>query len=127
MNGAAKIAAGVTAFFQAVIALVEMLLWMRPFVHRRLLFEYAEAQKVAPIVRNAGLYNAFLLAGLIWGLTADKGRAGICTFFLACVAIAGVFGAVTLETTSPFPMTLLIQTLPAAVGLAALRWPAASR
>jgi hypothetical protein len=39
------------------------------------------------------------------------------------VAIAGVFGALTLKTRSPFPLTLVIQTLPAALGLAAIWWP----
>jgi len=118
--------AGLTAFFQCVIALVEMTLWMQPWVHSRLKFDATQAEKAAGIVMNAGLYNAFLAAGLIWGLSATSGRADILTFFLACVAIAGVFGAVTLETTSPFPMTLIIQTLPAVLGLAAIWWPRAS-
>src|SRR3954454_9184415 len=98
--------AGVTAFFQCGIALIEMLFWMHPDVHSRLLFNAAEAEKAASIVRNAGLYNAFLAAGLVWGLRASSGRAEILNFFLSCVAIAGVFGALTLKTASAFPMTL---------------------
>lgn len=113
-------AAGIAAFFQCVIALIELLFWMDPRVHSRLMFNASEAQKAAPIVRNAGLYNAFLAAGLIWGFAASSGREEIFTFFLACVAIAGVFGALTLRTKSPFPLPLVGQTLPAAVGLAAI-------
>jgi putative membrane protein len=119
----ANIAAGVTALFQCIIAMVEIVFWMNPKVHSRLFFDAVEAQKAAPIVQNAGLYNAFLAAGLIWGFAAKSGRAGIFTFFFACVAIAGVFGALTLETRSPFPLTLVVQTLPAALGLAAIWWP----
>jgi putative membrane protein len=119
----AIVAAGVTAFFQGAIALIEMVFWMNPKVHSRLMFDASQAQKAAPIVQNAGLYNAFLAVGLIWGFAASSGRAGILTFFLACVAIAGIFGALTLKTKSPFPLTLVVQTLPAAVGLAAIWWP----
>jgi len=112
----ANIAAGVTALYQCVIAVVEIFFWMYPEVHSRLYFDAIKAQKVAAIVQNAGLYNAFLAAGLIWGFAAKSERAWIFTFFLACVAVAGVFGALTLKTKSPFPMTLVVQTLPAAVG-----------
>jgi putative membrane protein len=123
----AIVVAWITALFQCVIALIEMVFWMHPKVHSRLMFDETEARKVAPIVQNAGLYNAFLAAGLFWGFAAGAGRANILTFFLACVGIAGVFGALTLKTKSPFPMTLVIQTLPAALGLAAMWWPGASR
>jgi len=64
-----------------------------------------EALKVAPIVANAGLYNGFITAGLIWGLVSGKNGDVIKVFFLVCVIIAGIFGAVTLKWT-----TLLIQT-----------------
>ena len=73
--------AGVTVLFQSGIALIEMLFWMHPDVHWRLLFNAAEAEKAASIVRNAGLYNAFLAAGLIWGLRAGSGRTAILSFF----------------------------------------------
>jgi putative membrane protein len=115
------VASGFAVFFQGVIAVVEMFLWMHPKVYSRLLFEEDDARKVAPIVRNAGLYNAFLAAGLIWGIAELRaGHGDVLAFFLACVAIAGVFGAITLKTSSPFPLTLLIQTLPAVLGLAGL-------
>lgn len=117
------IAAEIVAASQSLIALVEMGFWMRPAVHTRLFFGEEDARKVAPIVRNAGLYNAFLAAGLVWGFAAGPDRAWIFSFFLVCVAIAGIFGAFTLKSRSPFPLTLLIQTRPAAIGLAAIWWP----
>ncbi|WP_165069176.1 DUF1304 domain-containing protein [Paludisphaera rhizosphaerae] len=111
------IGSGLTVLCQSLIAILEMFFWMHPKVYPRLFFDEETARKVAPIVRNVGLYNAFLAAGLIWGLLY---RNDLLMFSLACVAIAGIFGAVTLKTRSPFPMTLLIQTLPAAIGLAGL-------
>ena len=105
----------VVAIVQCAIAFVEMFLWRRPRVHSRLHFSVDEARKVAPIVANAGLYNAFLAAGLIWALLAGSNTPGVAPFFLSCVIVAGLFGAVTLK-----PTTLLLQTLPAAAALAAL-------
>ena len=102
------------ALVQIVIATVEMFLWKVPRVHSRLNFTDDEAKKVAPIVANAGLYNSFLAAGLIWGLLSNSGRTQIEVFFLTCVVIAGVFGAVTLK-----PTTLVLQSLPGALGLVA--------
>jgi putative membrane protein len=117
------VASVVTALFQSGIAIVEMALWKYPCVYTQLKYDEHEARKVAPIVMNAGLYNAFLAAGLIWGIMELRraGRRDVLEFFLACVAIAGIFGAVTLETKTAFPTTLFIQTLPAALGLAGLR------
>ncbi len=47
------------------------------------------------LAANQGLYNGFLAAGLVWGL-AWATRARACKiFFLACVVVAGVFGAAT--------------------------------
>ena len=105
----------VVAAVQCLIAAVEMFLWQRPRIHRRLDFTADEARKVAPIVANAGLYNAFLAAGLVWALLAGSATPGVGPFFLSCVIVAGLFGAVTLK-----PTTLVLQTLPASAALAAL-------
>ena len=113
--------------FVAIVALVEIILciaeiffWKEPVIHQRLGFTLEEAIKVAPIVANAGLYNGFLAAGLIWGLVSGKTGDAIKLFFLVCVIIAGIFGAATLTRTP-----LLIQTAPAAIALFLiwiLRW-----
>jgi putative membrane protein len=116
----AAVLVSLVALVQIAIATVEMFLWNVPRVHSRLSFTDAEAKKVAPIVANAGLYNSFLAAGLIWGLLAGSGGPPIEVFFLACVAVAGVFGAVTLK-----PTTLVLQTLPAVLALVAV-WLARS-
>lgn len=95
-----------------LLLVVEMFLWKEPVIHQRLGFTLDEALKVAPIVANAGLYNGFLAAGLIWGLMSGKTGDGIKIFCLGCVIIAGIFGAATLTWTP-----LLIQTAPGAIAL----------
>ncbi len=102
----------IVALVHILLLVAEMFLWKEPFIHQRLGFTLEEALKVAPIVANAGLYNGFLAAGLIWGLVSDKNGDAIKVFFLACVIIAGIFGAATLTRTP-----LLIQTAPGAIAL----------
>jgi putative membrane protein len=102
----------IVALVHILLLVVEIFLWKEPFIHQRLGFTLEEALKVAPIVANAGLYNGFLAAGLIWGLVSDKNGDAIKVFFLACVIIAGIFGAATLTRTP-----LLIQTAPGAIAL----------
>ncbi len=102
----------IVALVHILLFVVEIFFWKEPFIHGRLGFTLEEALKVAPIVANAGLYNGFLAAGLIWGLISGKNGDAIKIFFLACVIIAGIFGAVTLTQTP-----LLIQTAPGAIAL----------
>ena len=66
---------------------------------------------------NQGIYNAFLAVGLVWSLMIKdrKWQVNVATCFLLFVAIAGIFGAVTVTI-----KTLLIQTLPAVIALALL-------
>jgi putative membrane protein len=111
----ANVLVAVVALVHVAIAVVEMLFWNQPFAHEGLHYNAEEALKVAPIVANAGLYNGFLAAGLIWGLRSSRDATSIKVFFLTCVIIAGIFGAVTLKWT-----TLVLQTLPGAVALLAV-------
>ena len=66
---------------------------------------------------NQGIYNAFLAAGLTWALLIRdaKWQINVAICFLLFVAVAGVFGAVTVTT-----RTLFIQTVPAVIALALL-------
>lgn len=59
---------------------------------------------------NQGLYNGFLAAGLIWSLLIQDPiwSVNIALFFLACVAVAGIYGALTVSK-----KILYIQALPA--------------
>jgi putative membrane protein len=71
----------------------------------------------AVLARNQGLYNGFLVAGLLWGLVS--GRRDVKVFFLGCVVVAGIFGGLTAKAS-----ILLTQALP---GLLALVCVLASR
>jgi len=55
--------------------------------------EFASASKA--LAANQGLYNGFLAAGLVWGLALVPTETPIKIFFLACITLAGIFGAVT--------------------------------
>lgn len=71
------------------------------------------------LAANQGLYNGFLAAGLIWSLLIQDAEwaRSIATFFLGCVAVAGVYGALTASRRIFF-----VQALPALLALAALWW-----
>ncbi|MCA0325654.1 MAG: DUF1304 domain-containing protein [Proteobacteria bacterium] len=66
---------------------------------------------------NQGLYNGFLAAGLIWSLCIGDAawQVHVARFFLGCVLVAGVYGALTASR-----RILYVQALPAALGLLAL-------
>ena len=66
---------------------------------------------------NQGLYNGFLAAGLVWSLLIKNPdwQQNVSLFFLACVAIAGIYGAVTVSKRIFF-----IQGAPALVAIALL-------
>ncbi len=113
MQTLADFAVGAVAAIQFLIAVTEMFFWKSKRVYSRLKslnLNDTEAIKIAPIVANAGLYNAFIGAGLVWGLGGSEFDTSLKIFFLMCVAIAGLFGAATLST-----KTLFLQTLPAVV------------
>lgn len=69
------------------------------------------------LAANQGLYNGFLSAGLIWTFFIDQAdwKFNISLFFLICVAVAGIYGAVTASKKIFF-----VQALPALIALAAL-------
>nr|MBX2878992.1 DUF1304 domain-containing protein [Granulosicoccus sp.] len=66
---------------------------------------------------NQGIYNAFLAVGLVWSLLIKdkKWQFNVAMCFLLFVAVAGVFGAVTVTA-----KILVIQTIPALIALALL-------
>jgi putative membrane protein len=97
---------------------LEMFLWTRPIGLKTFRNTLDRAQKSATLAANQGLYNGFLAAGLLWGLChPDPGVAlQITVFFLGCVVVAGVFGAITVSG-----RIFWVQALPALVGLG-LAW-----
>jgi len=109
----ANLVVGLVALLHLYFLVLEMFLWDKPaglrtFGHTK---EAAVASKV--LAANQGLYNGFLAAGLIWGLVLGAGGTSVKVFFLACVLVAGVYGAATASR-----KILVVQALPAAIGLA---------
>ncbi len=112
MSTVATAAVAIVAVIHVAIAAVEMLFWETPVIYERLNLSAEVAKQVTPIVQNAGLYNGFIAAGLMWSILTKASSLQIRIFFLVCVAIAGMFGAFTLR-----PTTFLLQTVPALVAL----------
>ena len=106
-------AVALVALLHVYFLVLEMFLWDKPRGLRTfgLTAEFAAASK--SLAANQGLYNGFLAAGLVWGLVLGTSGDSIKIFFLACITVAGVFGAVTAN-----PKILWVQALPGAVALA---------
>lgn len=113
MSNALNVVVGLIAIVHVYILVLEMFLWDKPFGLRAFgqSLEAATATKV--LAANQGLYNGFLAAGLIWGLTLGSDGRSIKVFFLACVLVAGLYGAMTASR-----KILYIQAIPALIGLA---------
>lgn len=70
--------------------------------------------KTKVLAANQGLYNGFLAAGLIWALLIEDHHWSfyVAVFFLTCVLIAGLYGALTASKKIFF-----VQGLPALIAL----------
>ena len=71
--------------------------------------------KTKAMAANQGLYNGFLAAGLIWTFFIQdvEWNQNVALFFLSCVAVAGIYGALTADK-----KILFVQALPAIVTIA---------
>ncbi|GAB1356409.1 DUF1304 domain-containing protein [Cloacibacterium normanense] len=67
------------------------------------------------LAANQGLYNGFLAAGLIWSFFIENAewQKNIQLFFLGCVIVAGIYGALSASRKIFF-----VQALPAILALA---------
>jgi putative membrane protein len=111
----ANVLIGVVAALHLYFMYLEMVAWDQPLGRKTFgtSAEFAAASKA--LAANQGLYNGFLVAGLAWGLYLGDGGYAVKVFFLACVIVAGVFGAATVSR-----RILYVQALPAALALIAL-------
>jgi putative membrane protein len=115
MTTAANVVIALVALLHAYFLVLEMFLWDKPFGMRtfKLTPEFAAASK--GLAANQGLYNGFLVAGLVWGLSMGAAGINVKVFFLACVIIAGLFGGATVNR-----KILFVQAIPGIVALALL-------
>ena len=112
MTIAANIVVALVALLHLYFLVLEMFFWDKPLGLRvfGLTPELASASKA--LAANQGLYNGFLAAGLIWGISLGADGFALKVFFLACVIVAGVFGALTANR-----KILWVQAVPGAVAL----------
>jgi putative membrane protein len=112
----AAILVAIVAAIHVYIVILEMFLWRTPRGLKSFGTTQAFADESATLAANQGLYNGFLVAGLVWGLVAsDPVGFQVKVFFLACVIVAGVYGAATVSR-----RILVVQAVPAAVALIAV-------
>jgi len=109
---AATIAVTAVAILHLGFLILEMFLWTKPLGRRIFGLRREFADQTAALAANQGLYNGFLAAGLLWGLFSHQPSDEITVFFLACVIVAGVYGALTVKRT-----ILFVQALPGAIAL----------
>lgn len=116
MHIAAQVLAGLVLLIHVYIFLLETVLFQS---RGRKVFGLSKekAEIMAPAMSNQGCYNGFLAAALAAGfLLPDPAMAQAFTVYgLACVAVAGVWGAATVQI-----RILFVQTVPAVLGLGAL-------
>ncbi|MFC7772795.1 DUF1304 domain-containing protein [Flavobacterium sp. GCM10027622] len=114
MNIIATIIIAFVIFIHVYIVWLEMFAWTTRAkkVFKSIPEHLFEPTKV--LAANQGLYNGFLAAGLLWSLIIQDEiwSKNVALFFLGCVAVAGIYGAVTASK-----RILYVQTVPAVLGI----------
>ena len=101
------------ALLHLYFLVLEMFLWTKPMGLRTFRQSPEKAEQSKVLAANQGLYNGFLAAGLVWAATT--GQRDVALFFLACVVVAGIYGAATVNRRIFF-----VQAVPALVAIAAV-------
>jgi putative membrane protein len=112
MGTVASIAVGLVAALHLCFLVLEMFFWKEPLGRRAFGLTPEMAEATSTLAANQGLYNGFLAAGLVWGLLLGPDGFAVRVFFLACVILAGLFGAFTASR-----KILWIQAVPAVLAL----------
>jgi putative membrane protein len=110
----ANVLVALVAALHVYFLVLEMFLWTKPLGLKTFRQSSEKAADSAVLAANQGLYNGFLAAGLVWGLVQGVPAFAlqIKMFFLICVIVAGIYGAVTVSR-----RILFVQALPAAIAL----------
>ena len=115
MEIAISILVTVIILFHLYVVWLEMFAWETrgPKVFRTIPADLFPKTKA--LAANQGLYNGFLAAGLIWSFFIQDAawHTNVLLFFLGCVAVAGLFGAITASK-----KIFYVQALPALITIA---------
>lgn len=111
---AANLLVLIVAMLHFYFLVLEMVMWTRPLGKKIFRLSDEKAEMTKSLAMNQGLYNGFLAAGLVWSLFAVSAEMAMAlkVFFLSCVGIAGIVGALTVSRRIFF-----IQALPALMAL----------
>ena len=112
MNKVASTLIAFVAIEHLGFLVLEMFLWTTPTGMQVFGLTPAFAEQSSALAANQGLYNGFLAAGLVWSLIGKEDTFAIKIFFLSCVVVAGVFGALTAKAS-----ILVVQGAPAFAAL----------
>lgn len=113
MSTVALVLLVVVALLHLYFLVLEMFLWTRPLGLKTFRNTPEKAETTRVLAANQGLYNGFLAAGLLYA--AITGSREFALFFLACVVVAGAYGAYSVNKRIFF-----VQAVPAIAGLLAL-------
>lgn len=111
---AIKILIGIIALLHLYILWFEMFAWE---TRGRKVFKSFPKElfgQTKAMAANQGLYNGFLAAGLIWSLliSDQTWMLNVALFFLGCIAIAGIYGAVSVSK-----RIFYVQTIPSVIAI----------
>jgi len=99
------------------IMALEMFFWTKPRTLKVFGFSKEFAQSTTAMAANQGLYNGFLALGLLWGVfhPNDVFSFQIQVFFLLCVIVAAIYGALTIKKS-----VIVMQGVPAILAFISL-------
>ena len=113
MSTLAAVLVLLVALLHLYFLVLEMFLWTKPLGLKTFRQSLEKAEQSRVLAANQGLYNGFLAAGLIYGLATGSREFEL--FFLACVIVAGAYGAATVNKRIFF-----VQAVPALLAIAAV-------
>ncbi|HMT37642.1 MAG TPA: DUF1304 domain-containing protein [Thermomonas sp.] len=115
MSPVAHVLVVLVALLHLGFLVLEMFLWTRPAGLKVFRNTPEKAAVTRVLAANQGLYNGFLAAGLLYAVAT--GSREFAVFFLACVVVAGTYGAWSVNK-----RIFVVQAMPALAALAALAW-----
>lgn len=91
----AEIVVLLVALLHGYILVLEMFLWDKPAGMKAFGQSKEQAAATKVLAANQGLYNGFIAVGLLWGVIQGADGYDFKVFFLLCVIVAGIYGAIT--------------------------------
>ena len=113
MSAIAIVLTLLVALLHLYFLVLEMFLWTKPMGLKTFRNTPEKAETTRVLAANQGLYNGFLAAGLFYAIAT--GSREFALFFLACVIVAALYGAYSVNK-----RIFVVQGLPALAALVAL-------